>query len=96
MFVSRNCRTGDGQCMAKSPHQKLKLLYLYQILREKTDEKNTLTVPQTIKELQKLGVNAERKAIYDDLEALRVFGVDLLCPENKPRTYYVPSEYLNW
>ena len=34
----------------KLSHQKLKLLYLMKILLEKTDEENTLTVPQMIEE----------------------------------------------
>ena len=31
--------------MAKSPNQKLKLLYLYQILLQRTDEEHPITVP---------------------------------------------------
>ena len=37
--------------MAKSPNQKLKLLYLYQILLQRTDEEHPITVPQLIGEL---------------------------------------------
>ncbi len=38
--------------MAKSPNQKLKLLYLYQILLQRTDEEHPITVPQLIGELE--------------------------------------------
>ena len=40
--------------MAKSPNQKLKLLYLYQILLQRTDEEHPITVPQLIGELYAL------------------------------------------
>lgn len=56
--------------MAKSPNQKLKLLYLYQILLQRTDEEHPITVPQLIGELDLRGIRAERKSVYDDLEAL--------------------------
>lgn len=53
--------------MAKGPNQKLKLLYLMQILLEKTDEDHPLGITEMISELEKCGVGAERKSIYDDL-----------------------------
>ena len=42
------------------------------ILLDKTDEENTLTVPQMIEELARFGISAERKSIYDDLEYLKL------------------------
>ena len=47
--------------MAKSPNQKLKLLYLYQILLQRTDEEHPITVPQLIGELDLRGIRAGRK-----------------------------------
>jgi len=41
---------------------------------EKTDTEHTLTVPEMINELQKYNITAERKSIYDDIEALKTFG----------------------
>lgn len=63
--------------MAKSPNRKLKLLYLHQILTQRTDEDHPISVPQMIGELERRGIKAERKSIYDDLEALRTFGLDV-------------------
>ena len=62
----------------KLSHQKLKLLYLLKILLEQTDEEHSLTVPQMIAELSKVGISAERKSIYDDLEYLKLFGIFLM------------------
>ena len=63
--------------MSKSPNQKLKLLYLYQILTQRSDEEHPITVPELIAQLQRHDIKAERKSIYDDLEALRLFGLDV-------------------
>lgn len=57
--------------MSKKSNQKLKLLYLLKILMEKTDTDHTLTVQQMIQELNKYGISAERKSIYDDIESLK-------------------------
>ena len=77
--------------MSKSPNQKLKLLYLLKILMEKTDAEHTLTVPEMIKELNKYNINAERKSIYDDIESLKTFGIDILCRKSKTYDYHIAS-----
>ena len=65
--------------MAGSENQKFKLLYLYQILVEETDEDHVLTTPQLIEKLAAKGVRAERKSIYADLAALKEeFGLDII------------------
>lgn len=75
--------------MAKSPNQKLKLLYLYQILLQRTDEEHPITVPQLIGELDLRGIRAERKSVYDDLEALRLFGLDVQSRKGKAPGWFV-------
>ena len=65
--------------MARSANQKLKLLYLCQILLEQTDEEHPLTVPELIAQLSRYDIQAERKSIYDDLDALARFGLDVQC-----------------
>lgn len=75
----------------KLSHQKLKLMYLARILLEQTDEEHTITVPEMIAELAKLGVSAERKSIYDDLEYLQLFGMDICSNKTRTTNYYVAS-----
>ena len=75
----------------KSPMQKLKLLYLMKILLEQTDEDNMITVPEMISELEKRGISAERKSIYDDIECLRLFGLDICTHKGKIFGYFVAS-----
>ncbi len=75
----------------KLSHQKLKMMYLAKILMEQTDEENTITVPEMIAELSKLGISAERKSIYDDLEYLQLFGLDICSTKTRTTNYYIAS-----
>ena len=77
--------------MPKSPNQKLKLLYLMEILLQQTDERHPMTVPGMIAQLAQRGISAERKSIYGDLEALRTFGMDIVQTKTKTTGYYVGS-----
>ena len=61
------------------------------ILLEQTDEEHSLTVPQMIAELSKVGISAERKSIYDDLEYLQLFGLDICSTKTKTTNYFVAS-----
>ena len=77
--------------MPKSSNQKLKLLYLMQMLLERSDENHPLTVQDMIDELSQHDISAERKSIYADLEALRVFGLDIMRSKGKSTGYYIAS-----
>ena len=59
-------------------NKKLKLLYLAQYLQEETDERHPKTMQDMIAYLERCGISAERKSLYDDLDALRQFGIDIL------------------
>lgn len=58
--------------------QKLKLIYLLRIFEQLTDEDHALPAAELSRELKKVGVKAERKALYDDIKALRDAGYDIL------------------
>ncbi len=75
--------------MPKSSNQKLKLLYLMQYLMERSDEQHPLSVADMIEELARYDIKAERKSIYDDLEALRLFGLDIVQVRGKTTGYYI-------
>lgn len=75
----------------KASHQKLKMLYLMKILLERTDEQHSITVPEMIGELAKLGISAERRSIYDDIEYLKLFGLDICTRKSKTTDYFVAS-----
>ena len=77
--------------MAKSPNQKMKLLYLMKYLLENTDEAHPVSLGGLLSMLENHDVHAERKSIYDDLEALRQFGLDIEFQKAQPAGYYVAS-----
>lgn len=74
--------------MAKSPNQKLKLLYIMQLFLEKTDENHYITMAEIISYLASLDIKAERKSIYDDIELLRLYGMDIMTHQEKKNFYY--------
>ncbi len=77
--------------MPKSENQKLKLLYLQKILLEQTDEQHPLSAQELIAALARYDVLAERKSIYNDIDALRRYGLDIPFQKARPAGYYVAA-----
>ncbi|MCD7762436.1 MAG: WYL domain-containing protein [Lachnospiraceae bacterium] len=73
--------------MAKGANQKLKIMYLMKILLEQTDEDHSISMSEILSALNQYGISAERKSIYNDLESLRQFGMDII-GEQRDRMYY--------
>lgn len=73
--------------MPKGTNQKFKLYYLSRIMLEKTDDDHMIDMSEIKTALEAYGVTADRKSLYDDLEALRVLGVDVI-GEKVGRNYY--------
>lgn len=71
--------------MPKSPHQKRKLLVLLELLQRQSDEDHPIPLSGLSAALEREGISAERKTIYDDLETLRVQGYDI---QNRKREGY--------
>lgn len=76
---------------AKNSNQRLKILYLHKILLEYTDEEHGLTMPQIILKLEQYGISAARKALYEDIEALKTFGADIVFESGKSAGYKIVS-----
>ena len=77
--------------MAKSNNQKAKILYLEKMLRE-TGEHRVISMQKILENLEKQGIRAERKSIYDDVEVLRSFGMDIRYTRERPGGYYLAGE----
>ena len=75
--------------MARSSMQKQKLLYLQKIMLEKTDENHGLTINEIKDELESYGIKAERKSLYDDIEILQSFGLDICTVRTNTVKYYI-------
>ena len=74
--------------MAERTSQKLKLLYLMKILLQKTDETHGITMPEIISELNAYGISAERKGLYNDMECLRTYGMEIAGYQEERAYYY--------
>lgn len=77
--------------MARKSLQKLKLLYLQKLLLEETDDQHRVSTDDILAYLRQLGIPAERKSIYDDIQALRTYGMDIRQSHSKNRGYYIAS-----
>lgn len=64
--------------MAKSVNQKLKVFYLRKILLEKTDKNHYISMSQILDSLKAMGIKAERKSIYNDMDLLREMGLEII------------------
>ena len=75
----------------KNSKQKLKMLYLYNIFMKYTDEEHSLTIAEIIEMLAEYGVSAERKTLYNDIQLLKEFGLDIVMNNGKQYSYYLAS-----
>ena len=77
--------------MAKSPNQKLKILYLKEILYRYTDELHPMSAADICGILKEWGVEAERKSIYSDVEMLATYGYDIMKLNGRDGGFFMGS-----
>lgn len=77
--------------MPKSENQKQKLLHIAKYLMENTDETHAVTTPQLIEYLNSQGIKAERKSIYNDIDTLNDFGLDIIRSDEHRGGYMLAS-----
>ena len=73
--------------MAKRENQKVKLIKLLGLLMARTDMDEGLTLSEIIDGLAEEGISAERKSIYDDMQALSDLGFTVEKLPTRPTTY---------
>lgn len=76
--------------MPKSWRQKLKIIYVLDILRKYSDEENPITAAEICEKLEAEGISAERKSIYSDIDALCDYGFDIV-RSFSPKGYFLAS-----
>ena len=74
--------------MAAGDNQKLKMLYLVKILSEETDDSHALSLQEITAKLAAYGVNADRKTLYTDFDALEKYGLEILKEQTGRQVYY--------
>lgn len=74
--------------MPKSYNQKLKILYLKELL-ETTDRDNLLPMSEILAFFKERGIEAERKSVYDDIGALIDYGMPIERVSGRFGGYYL-------
>ncbi len=75
--------------MPRKFNQKVKLMKLYEILKQNTDENNPMTTYDIIKRLDDMGISVERKTVYQDIKTLNENGYEVMQVREKANCYYV-------
>lgn len=75
--------------MAKSVNYKRKLPILAKLLLEHSDEEHPVSRQEMQEELERWGLCAERKSIYDDMEQLRELGLDVQSRRGKGGGWFI-------
>ncbi len=75
--------------MSKNPNQKVKILYILDLLMKTSSESHPVTTKDIVDMLSRNGILAERKSIYNDIDNLRLFGIDIILKRDQPPGYYI-------
>lgn len=78
--------------MPKGTKQKLKLVYIIKYLLENTDENHKVTMSDILKYLESYDITAERKGIYNDIEAVRELGIEVIGEKIGKNFYYYVAD----
>ncbi len=68
---------------------KLKMLKIWEILCQETDENNPMESTVLLAKLEAMGIPCDRRTLYKDIEALNDNGYEVLCNRSKRNEYYV-------
>ena len=77
--------------MSKSANQRLKIFYIADYLREKSDSEHPVSTANLITMLADKGIQANRKTIYSDIHALTDYGFDIVFRKKTPSGFYMAS-----
>ena len=75
--------------MPKSTNQKMKQLFLLKLLWEKSDEEHPVSMGDILHYLESNDIAAERKSIYNDVQSLIDFGLDINLKKGHNGGYYI-------
>ena len=61
------------------------------VLLERTDEEHPISAKDMAQYLRGYGIRVERKTVYDDIEALRIYGLDIRNRRGKVGGFYIAN-----
>ena len=68
---------------------KLKLVKIWEILSQETDEDHPMGTTELLKKLRSIGIECDRRTLYADIDALNECGYEILCRRSTSNLYYV-------
>ena len=68
---------------------KLKLVKIWEILSQETDEDHPMGTTAILEKLREIGIECDRRTLYADIEALNACGYEILCRRSTSNVYYV-------
>ena len=72
--------------------QKLRTLYLMDIMLERTDDEHLLNAAQLCSILEnEYSISADRRTIYSEMDVLKTYGLDVIQKKGKKPGYYIGS-----
>ena len=79
--------------MPKDNKQKIKLLYLMEILRQDTDEEHPISTSQICKRLAEQGISCERRTVGMDMKVLGDYGYEIMSKMvGHEKAYYIDGK----
>lgn len=76
--------------MPQDNKQKIKLLYVMEMLRQETDEQHPMLTSQIIDKLAEIGISCERRTVGTDMRLLNEYGYEVMCTMvGHEKAYYV-------
>ena len=68
---------------------KVKLIKIWEILSQETDENHPISTPELLAKLADMGIECDRRTLYADIKALNACGYEILCLRSSSNEYYV-------
>ena len=76
--------------MGKENFSKIKLLRIWEILKQDSDENNPLTTNRILEKLSESGIICDRRTLYQDISTLNSYGYEVICKKGQHSNgYYV-------
>lgn len=75
--------------MEETKSRKIKLLKIWEILNRETDEEHPMSTPTLIARLAEIGIEVNRKVLYEDVKLLNANGYEIKHTRTSSNGYYV-------
>ena len=75
--------------MEKDKINKIKLVKIWEILSQETDETNPMGTTELLEKLENMGIFCDRRTLYADIKALNACGYEIMTQRSTSNEYYV-------